>query len=99
MRRVSDWRSQETASDFETHDRADLAQEFLCRNPRYERDLADTTALIDAIPAQQTSEWEGLARRWGLSFPLRGRPVANFASGALVVRNRAKRRHPRYAVH
>ena len=30
-----DWRSESYAKTFETHDRADFAQEFLRRNPEY----------------------------------------------------------------
>lgn len=69
MRRVSDWRSPETASEFVTHDRADLAQEFLCRNSDYEREFADTEARIETSAAEQSTVQSDMARRWGLSCP------------------------------
>lgn len=97
MRRVSNWRSHDTASEFETHDNADLAQEFLCRNPHYQRDLAETATRIETTPVKRTSEWEGLARRWGLSFPLRAGPVTHRSSRPLVARNRARSGDPQRA--
>ncbi|WP_417608914.1 transcriptional regulator domain-containing protein [Parasphingorhabdus sp.] len=65
------WRSADYAERFKTHDHADFAQEFLCRNPDYAREYsqAEQRALDD--PAKAQEEREGLARRWGLSFPLR----------------------------
>lgn len=98
MRRVSDWRSDGTASEFQKHDSADLAQEFLCRNDLYERDLARMATFSENSPAKQTQEMEGLARRWGLSFPLRDGLVTHRTSRSLVTRGRAKRGHCRYAM-
>ena len=60
-----DWRSESYAKAFETHDRADLAQEFLRRNPDYRDQYART---IDAAPLAR----KRLARHWGLVF--RSRP-------------------------
>ena len=67
MRRISDWRSPETASDFETHDRADLAQEFLRRNPSYEREYIETENSIKATTSERNASLEALGHRWGLS--------------------------------
>lgn len=67
MRRVSDWRSEQTASEFLSHDRADLAQEFLCRNPSYEGDLAEIRNQVNE--AERASSLEAVAWRWGLSAP------------------------------
>jgi hypothetical protein len=67
----STWRSSAALSDFATHDYADFAQEFLRRNARYRRDYADTDNRIAEKPQQTRKEQEGLAGRWGLSFPLR----------------------------
>ena len=67
MRRVSDWRSYKTASEFETHDRADLAQEFLCRNPSYEREYLEAEILADTASSERTASLEALGHRWGLS--------------------------------
>lgn len=95
MRKVRDWRSHHTALEFKSHDNADLAQEFLCRNVRYQDGLSDTDARIVTDPASSTAEQEGLARRWGLSFPLRFRPVADHKARPLVARARGQRRHHR----
>ncbi len=69
MRRVSDWRSDKTASEFLSHDRADLAQEFLCRNSSYEREYHEADRLTDAASPEHTASLEALAHRWGLSIP------------------------------
>ena len=65
------WRSAAYAERFKTHDHADFAQEFLRRNPDYIREYAQTQQRVAADPAKAQEEREGLARRWGLSFPLR----------------------------
>lgn len=65
------WRSADYAERFKTHDHADFAQEFLRRNPVYVRDYAKAEQRAAADPAKAQEEREGLARRWGLSFPLR----------------------------
>lgn len=67
MRKVFDWRSHETASDFETHDRADLAQEFLRRNPSYVHEYFETANLTEAASSERTASLEALGHRWGLS--------------------------------
>lgn len=69
MRRVSDWRSDKTASEFLSHDRADLAQEFLCRNSAYEREYHEAEGLSDVTAPEHTASLEALAHRWGLSIP------------------------------
>jgi hypothetical protein len=69
MRRVSDWRSDKTASQFLSHDRADLAQEFLCRNSSYEREYHETERLSDVTSPEYIASLEALAHRWGLSIP------------------------------
>ncbi len=65
------WRSADYVERFKTHDHADFAQEFLRRNPDYVRDYSQTEQRAKANPANAQEEREGLARRWGLSFPLR----------------------------
>lgn len=64
------WRSADYAERFKGYDHADFAQEFLRRNPDYIREYTQTEkrAAIGLVSAQD--EREGLARRWGLSFPL-----------------------------
>ena len=57
MRRVSDWRSDKTASEFLSHDRADLAQEFLCRNSAYEREYHEAERLSDAATPHRWKHW------------------------------------------
>lgn len=66
----SSWRSPPTADQYRHHDYADFAQEFLNRNLDYRRDHADTISRITLFPETAWEEQEGLARRWGLSFPL-----------------------------
>lgn len=65
------WRSADYAERFKGYDNADFAQEFLRRNPDYVRDYAQTEQRAETNPANAQEEKEGLARRWGLSFPLR----------------------------
>jgi len=80
----STWRSRSTVADFVSHDYADFAQEFLRRNEDYGKDQGATERRIARRPASATGEREGLARRWGLSFPCRPRSTARHRSGALV---------------
>lgn len=61
MERPPDWRSESYAKAFESHDRADFAQEFLRRNPDYRDDYAEA---IDAGPIAL----KRLARHWGAVF-------------------------------
>ncbi|MXP30168.1 hypothetical protein GRI58_15265 [Porphyrobacter algicida] len=77
MSEETSWRSPEFAERYKTHDYADFAQEFLRRNPVYQRDHADTKARIADAPDTAKEEQEGLARRWGLCFPLRSRSIAD----------------------
>jgi hypothetical protein len=63
------WRSHKTADQYRDHDYADFAQEFLQRNPDYRRDHTETKDQIVLDPAASPAEEEGLAGRWGLSFP------------------------------
>ncbi|GAA4772550.1 hypothetical protein GCM10023219_19620 [Stakelama sediminis] len=71
------WRSADYAERFKTHDHADFAQEFLRRSPDYAREYAKTEQRAAADPAKAQEEREGLARRWGLSFPLRSRKISD----------------------
>lgn len=66
----SSWRSADYAERFKAHDHADFAQEFLRRNPDYVREFHQTEQKAAADPAMAQERREGLARRWGLSFPL-----------------------------
>nr|WP_298166315.1 DUF6499 domain-containing protein [Novosphingobium sp.] len=63
------WRSPSAAEKYRDHDYADFAQEFLNRNADYRRDHAETLGRIVDDPASARIEEEGLAGRWGLSFP------------------------------
>lgn len=80
----STWRSRSTAADFASHDYADFAQEFLRRNEDYGADYAATERRIATRPGIAKSEREGLARRWGLSFPRAARRTSRRRPGALV---------------
>jgi hypothetical protein len=80
----STWRSVSTAAAYVNHDYADLAQEFLRRNARYVQDHASTEQRISAHREVAEEEQEGLARRWGLCFPLPPRSVAHPRTCVLV---------------
>ncbi|MBK8631491.1 MAG: hypothetical protein IPN84_15245 [Sphingomonadales bacterium] len=67
----SSWRSPSTADQYRDHDFADFAQEFLNRNRDYRKDHARTQSRAAALPHLVDTEQEGLAGRWGLSFPQR----------------------------
>ncbi len=69
------WRSADYAEQFEAHDYADFAQEFLRRNPDYTSDFERTEERVAEDPLHAQEEREGLARRWGLSFPLRSNTI------------------------
>lgn len=69
MSEGSSWRSIPTADQYRQHDYADFAQEFLQRNHDYRRDHAATLNRITCHPEITQAEEEGLAGRWGLSFP------------------------------
>lgn len=68
MDRASTGSVSAAALDFAAHDFADFAQEFLRRNQAYR----DGYARVMMTPAT-SQPWasEGLARQWGLCFPLR----------------------------
>lgn len=87
----SSWRSASSAEQYRHHDYADFAQEFLKRNADYQQDHAATVARIALFPERSDHESEGLARRWGLSFPLppAGSPAPT--ASIMVARHRARR--------
>lgn len=89
----STWRSSSTVADFASHDYADFAQEFLRRNDRYGEDHGATERRIAKRPASAVSEREGLAGRWGLSFPCLARHTPRRSPGALVART-PRHHHP-----
>lgn len=68
MEQAVDWRSPYFPDIFALYDRADFAQEFLRRSPRYRRQYA--AAMTRRRPA---ASLERLARRWGLVFRPRPR--------------------------
>jgi hypothetical protein len=84
MRATSFWRSPAIAEDYTGHDQTDFAQEFMRRDPDYRSDFELTEARIIIERLDEKVEMEGLARRWGMGFPLwarcarcrRARPLA-----------------------
>jgi Family of unknown function (DUF6499) len=88
----STWRSRSTAADFVSHDYADFAQEFLRRNEGYGDDHGATERRIAKRPDNASQEQEGLARRWGMSFPHPARRTARRLPRTLVAR--APGNHP-----
>jgi len=85
------WRSPTAADQYRDHDYADFAQEFLQRNPAYRQDHAETKDRIAQDPAIAQTEEEGLAGRWGLSFPHRAGCRSTRLSGAVVAPGRTRR--------
>lgn len=79
------------ADQYRDHDYADFAQEFLQRNAAYRRDFADTQDRIARDPAIAPAEEEGLAGRWGLSFPHAPGRRPPRPSGAVVAPGCARR--------
>jgi len=65
MQPTLDWRSQDYLKIFELYDRADFAQEFLRRNPRYRAAYHAAIA-----PGRSRSTMRRFARHWGLVFRL-----------------------------
>ena len=95
MEKPPDWRSENYAQAYETYDRTDFAQEFLRRNPDYQHNFAGTEERIAAQPGRADQEREGLAGRWGLSFPLRPKPASIMQSGYLGPRPECRHGHSR----
>lgn len=63
MQPTIDWRSPDFLKIFELYDRADFAQEFLRRNPRYR-----AAYRISAGRGRSHGALRRLARHWGLVF-------------------------------
>jgi hypothetical protein len=84
MPAASGWRSPRAAEQYEDHDLADFAQEFLSRNQDYRREYKEAQLRAAARHAPRQTEMEGLARRWGLSFPLRSRHRLSKLARAVV---------------
>jgi hypothetical protein len=99
MTPTSDWRSAHAAHALSRLDRAGFAAEFLRRNPVYRRDYLRVTRGVAADMVNQTPACLALARRWGLSFPVRPTPPPDetatrpVAAGAVADR-RCSRRCP-----
>jgi hypothetical protein len=74
MQTIDDWRSPQSADDFAHLDLAGFAQEFLRRNPDYCREYHALARARPAAELAQDADMIALARRWGLSFPVRARP-------------------------
>lgn len=89
----SSWRSPSTADQYLNHDYADFAQEYLQRNADYRRDLTETMANIAEDPKIALAQKEGLAGRWGLSFPHDARCEPANRTGPLVTVRSARRHH------
>ncbi len=64
MPRRLDWRSPSDYENLKQLDRAELAWEFLRRNPKYQKDFA-------RIGEATSSDAIDIAERWGLCFRLR----------------------------
>ena len=71
MSQAYDWRSPTAAKQLMQLDREQFAIEFLRRNPAYAADYHNTLSRTPPNPSATEIAMEGLARRWGLSFPAR----------------------------
>ena len=99
MQSVTDWRSPQTDDDFADLDLAGFAQEFLRRNPDYCREYH---ALARGRPLASLAADDAmlaLARRWGLSFPMRARPSRRRCASALVAGSQRLHGSPRRRHH
>jgi len=93
------WRSPSAAEKYRDHDYADFAQEFLNRNADYRRDHAETQDKMAADPASAMTEGEGLAGRWGLSFPHSAGCRSSRQSCTVVTTRRTRRGSGHYSRH
>lgn len=93
------WRSPFAADQYRDHDYADFAQEFLNRNADYRRDHAETQDRMAENPASVITEEEGLAGRWGLSFPHLAGRRSSHQPRTLVANRRTRRRGGRHSRH
>lgn len=93
------WRSSSTADQYRDHDYADFAQEFLNRNADYRRDHAETQDRIARDSSFAQTEEEGLAGRWGLSFPHLAGCRSAHQSRTVVTTRRTRRRGGRHSRH
>ena len=66
-----DWRSPDATKQLMQLDREQFAIEFLRRNPAYAEDYRATIERTPPNPSATEIAMEGLARRWGLTFPAR----------------------------
>ena len=80
MPTTPDWRNAATYAYLQQLNRAELAWEFLRRNPNYDRDFR--------AAARRTSDQvdfpERLTRRWGLRFPCRSAAARRQSAAGLV---------------
>lgn len=88
---ASDWRSASTAQKLMRLDRPQFAAEFLRRNPGYNEDYRETQRAVASGSLTRDAGMEGLALRWGLSFPACTRRrcmgiARRLETGALTVR-------------
>jgi len=65
MEQAVGWQSPYFSKIFEKYDRADFAQEFLRRSPRYREGFA---AALGAPPSDRMARLAEVAGRWGLVF-------------------------------
>jgi Family of unknown function (DUF6499) len=95
----SSWRSPSTADQYQNHDYADFAQEYLQRNTEYRRDHTETMANLAEDPQIALAQKEGLAGRWGLCFPHDARCEPADSTGPVVTVRSARRHRHHYRRH
>ena len=73
MPRTTDWRSPQAVDALLELDRADLAWEFLRRNPDYREDFRQTLQRVATGEISEEAAMTEFSRRWGVSFRPRSR--------------------------
>lgn len=89
MPRTTDWRSPDSIDALKDLDRAELAWEFLRRNPEYREDYRRTTQRIASGEISEEAAMAEFSRRWGLSFRGRSRSDGEGSDADLATRARA----------
>jgi hypothetical protein len=68
MPRTTDWRSPQAVDALLEFDRADLAWEFLRRNPDYREDFRQTLQRVATGEISEEAAMMEFSRRWGYPF-------------------------------
>lgn len=75
MSDVGGWRSEEATAYLDDAQRAGFAWEFLRRNPVYRQEFEIMNRQLTSGATTDLEAASALAKRWGLTFPLRSPPA------------------------